>query len=507
MRQLARPGVWRLQLRTRLAELWQFLNTTEGTFRQRVFRSGTWAVASSFSARSIEFTRSIILARLLMPEVFGLMGIASFIINGLDTVTQTGTGAALIHRQEQAKEVYDTAWVIGLARGLVLAGAMALAAPYVADFYHRPVLEGVLKLVAVGLIVRGGSNVNVVLYRRDLDFKRLAIVEQVGTAVGAAIVVGLAWWLRSIWALIIGNLITSVCQVAFSYIIQPEWPRFRFRLKIAKELYSYGRFVAWAAVVIFLTLEADNAIVGKLLGMEALGFYVLAYSLANLPATHITYVISNVMLPSYSKLQAEPERLREVYLKVLKLTSILTLPTATGLACLAPDFVRVVYGQKWLPMVAALQLLCIHGAFRSVVAVNGPLYMALGKPSYAFYLNAVRLVFMLALIFPFAWWSGIEGVSIAVTIPLAGMFIASTIVACRMLDLRTAAITRRLRAPVLASLLMAGALVALTSVWPAEVGVLGLLARIGLGVVVYAGALLALDRDSLGTLRALRQSA
>jgi O-antigen/teichoic acid export membrane protein len=498
---------WTLQLRERVAGAWRFLNTTEGTFRERVFRSGAWVVASSFGARGIEFTRSIILARLLMPEVFGLMGIASFIINGLDSVTQTGTGAALIHRQEQAKEVYDTAWVIGLARGLVLAGAVALAAPYVADFYHRPVLDGVLKLVAVGLIVRGGSNINLILYRRDLDFKRLAIVEQVGTAVGAAIVVALAWWLRSIWALIIGNLITSVCQVAFSYIIQPEWPRLRFRLKTAKELYRYGRFVAWAGVVIFLTLEADNAIVGKLLGMEALGFYVLAYSLANLPATHITYVISNVMLPSYSKLQGEPERLREVYLKVLKVTSTLTLPTAAGLAFLAPDFVRVVYGPKWLPMVAALQLLCIHGAFRSVAAVNGPLYMAMGKPSYGFYLNAVRLVFMLAFIFPFAYWRGIEGVSIAVTIPLAGMLIASTVLACRLLHIRTAAITRRLRAPVLASLLMAGALLAITSLWPAEVGLAGLLARVGLGVVIYAGCLLALDRDSLGALRGLRQSA
>lgn len=492
------------QIKARAAALWQFLNGTEGEFRERVLRSGFWVVASSVGIRTVEFTRSIILARLLVPEVFGLMGIAAFILSGLDAFTQTGYGAALIHRQEKSEEVYDTSWVIAMVRGVALAALVALAAPWVASFYDQPRLTSIIRVVAFSPLIFGFQNVNMVRFRRDLDFKRLALLQQGATLFGAIVVVGLAWWLRSVWALVIGNLASALITVALSFAIQREWPRPRFRLDVARELYHYGRFVTAASVVIFLALQLDNAVVGKLLGMEALGFYLVAYTLANLPTTHISYLVSNIMMPSYSQLQREPERLRRVYLKTLKLTATVSVPAAAGLAVLAPDIAGVVYGPKWLPMVGALQVLCAHGLLRSIQCTSGPFFNAVGHPKYDFYSNALRVAVIALAIVPLTNRLGIVGTSLCVSLGVATCFAASFYLLAGVTGLHYGPLLAQVYPAFVGSAAMAAGVYGLRATLGAS-NPAGLVALVLAGGLLYFAALLLIDRrlvpEVIGALR------
>ncbi len=454
--------------------------------------------------RTIEFLRSIILARLLMPEVFGIMSIAGFVINGFEAMTESGYGAALIYRRETSREAYDTAWVISVVRGVLLAGATMAAAPVVASFYSNDLLAALLRVTAFWFIIGGFDNINLVRLRRDLDFKRISLMELLAALGGAINVVFWAYWLRSVWALAIGMLFAKACRVVLSYVAQREWPRFSFSLSVARDIFRYSRFVTAAGILVFLALEVDNAIVGRLLGMTALGFYALAYNIANLPATHISYLISNIMFPSYSQLQGDRDRLRAAYLKVLKATSLLAVPAAAGLIVLAPDLVCILYGQKWLPMVGALQILCVHGGLRSLTAASGPLYLAIGKPNISFYVNLLRIAVILVLIFPLSTRLGIEGVSIAVSLAIGAQLVLSWRLITSLLDIRLRTIIQSLwLSGAAAAVMVAGLFVATRLFGLSNLGLLGLLVQVGLGIALYAGCLLALDKSLLAWFKGL----
>ncbi|MDQ7837654.1 MAG: lipopolysaccharide biosynthesis protein [Thermodesulfobacteriota bacterium] len=392
-----------------------FLNGTDGTLRKKTIRSGFWVGVSSLVTNTLAFVRSIVLARLLMPEIFGLMTIASIAIRSLETFTQAGLESALIHRQKSFEEARDTTFTLLVVRGFMLALITFIVSPLVAIYYERPVLETIIKIIAITFILKGFRNINTIACRKELDFKRLAYFEQAAAVISFVIVVTLAYFLRSIWALVIAQVAGSFMEAVMSFVIIPGRPRFRFDKKIAKELFGYGKFVTGLAIVVFISSEIDNALVGKVLGMNALGYYVMAYTLANLPASHITNLVSKIMLPAYSKLQSDLPALRNAYLKVLRTVATLALPVAAGMLILSHDVVLVVYGEKWLPAVAALQVLVIYGLLRSIQANAGPVFFALGKPNIPFYINMVRLSLIAVSIYPLTKAYGIVGTAISVT--------------------------------------------------------------------------------------------
>jgi len=459
--------------------------------RERVLRSGAWQALGAVGARSAILARTVVVARLLTPQTFGLMGIAQFILEGFDACTQLGYSSALVYRRERLARAYDTAWVMAIMRGLFLAGLVVLAAPYVAAFFQQPALTAMLQVIALGLAVQGFSNVYLAEYQRDLDFKRLALLRQAASLLDFVVVVALAWWLRSAWALVIGSVASYAAKCGLSFALQRRWPRPRFRPEVARELSNYGKFVTGASAVTFLSTQLDNAIVGKLLGMQALGFYVLAYSLANVPYNYVTHVVSKVMFPSYSAIQGEPERLRAVFLKVLEATAALTIPAAVLLAVLGPHIVRVVYGEKWMPMAGALQILCLQGLLRSLAAAAAPLFLATGRPQYDFYLNLLRLAVMLITIVPLTLSWGIEGAAVSVCLAMVAACVPAVIFTWRTLAPSPSSLLKALGRPAAAALVMAAVLLA-AAARVQEPGVITLLSEVlgGGGLCLLSLALL-----------------
>jgi lipopolysaccharide exporter len=197
----------------------------------------------------------------------------------------------------------------------------------------------------------------------------------------------------------------------------PGRPRFRFDRHLARELMRYGRFVTGLTIVLFFTTELDNMVVGKVLGLEPLGYYLIAYTLANLPATHLSKVLSRIMFPAYAMMRDQPGRLASAYLGVVEVVSVVSLGAAAGLYVLADDIVRLGYGVKWLPAVPSLKILALFGALRAITSINGYLFNAIGRPNLPFYLNTAKLALIVAVIVPATRLYGIVGASIAVTAP------------------------------------------------------------------------------------------
>lgn len=395
----------------------RFLGRSDGGLTQRVLRSGVWIGAQNAGQSVLQTARSVILARLLTPEIFGLMGLCQVAIRGLDLFTETGIAPALIHRQERVEEAKDTAYTLQIARGFILAVLALPLAPLAAHYYSEPRLQNVILVLSTVFVISGFSNINTVLLQKKLDFRRLTYLELTVSTVSTITVVVLAWILRSVWALVIGQILTALLRVVLTYVIVPGRPTMRFDRQIAGELFRYGRFITGITIVLFVTSEIDNLVVGKVIGIQQLGLYTMAFTLANLPATHIAKIASSVIFPAYSSLQNEPARIRLAYLTVLRVVAAIALPAACGLAALAPEILGVVYGPRWVGGAGALRILALFGAARAIGMLSGYLYNAIGKPSISFYMSATKLAVILAIIYPMTSRFGLEGAATAVAVP------------------------------------------------------------------------------------------
>lgn len=407
------------------------------------------------------------------------------VIRGIEIFTETGFGAALIHRQQRFEDARDTAFTLWVLRGVGLAAISFLVAPWVAAFYHEDVLQSIVAVIGVSFILTGFNNINTIALQKELDFKRLIYLEQLGGVLSVAISIGLAYWLRDVWALVYGQLASSVISVVLSYVMVPGRPRFRFDRKIASELFSYGKFMTGLAVVVFLTNQLDSAMIGKLLGMEALGYYTVAYTLANITSTNLSKVIAKVLFPMFSKLQADPQQLRVEYVRGVRLVVAVVVPISVAIVVLAHDIVTALYGVKWATAAVPLQILAIFGCFQALWMLNGYLYNAIGKPHIDFYMNSSRLLLVLGLLYPLTLAYGLAGASAAVAIPMAAQFVAGVYLSKKEIGVSIGATVRPLcvaigQGAVLAAVLIAVKMVVVSDTIPGLVFLIGIAACVSL---------------------------
>lgn len=487
-------------------KFFKFINSQQGGLGEKVARSAMWVTLASFSLNFLSIIKSVVLARLLTPEIFGLMGICMMVIRGAQIITETGFGAALIHRQHDISEARDVAYTLTVIRGFVLGIATYLVAPVIAQFYENPVLEPVVQLLAIALIVGGFMNINTILCQKELNFKSLFYLDQSKAVLDFLIVVVLAYFLRNIWALAIAHVATSIIFVFMSFILISGKPKFNLNRTIIMELFHYGKYVTGITIVIFVTTEIDNALIGKMLGVEVLGYYVVAYMLANLPATHIAKLISSVMFPAYSKLQNDREKLQKAFIHTLKTVGVLIIPSSIGLVVVADHLIAVVFGEKWIPAVEPLKALALFGVLRGLGSVNGYLFNAVGKPNINFYLNSIKLLSIVVSIYPLILYFGVIGAAIAITAPAFILYFVEVYFLCRTIQLSSISIFSALMRPILTSVAMGGVIYLLSNNLFADQTVVSLLSLIVTGIVVYAALNYQQIRVIVGWLRNLRKT-
>jgi O-antigen/teichoic acid export membrane protein len=380
----------------------------------RVVKSGLWVFALRMLNRGLGFIRTIILARLLAPEDFGLLGIALLSISMLETFSKTGFDSALIQKKENVGSCLDTAWTVSALRGIVLFFILLFSAPLIARFFNSPEAALIIRVIALYTLLAGLRNIGILFFQKELEFNKQFSYEFSATLVDLTVAITLAFILRNVWALVWGGLAASFVRLVLSYVLHPYRPRIRIDREGFQELFGFGKWVFTSGILGFLVTQGDDILVGKLLGVTALGLYQMAYTLSNLPATEVTHMISKVTFPAYSKFQDDLPRLSEAYLKVLQFTTFVSFPLAGAILLFASDFIRIFLGSKWIPMVPAVQVLVLAGLVRSIAATTGPIFYATGKPRIDTIWQIVRLLVLSIFIYPLTLRLGILGTSIAV---------------------------------------------------------------------------------------------
>ena len=405
----------------KIKKVFNNLITPSETLSQKVVKGGFWVFFLRIVNRGFSLIRLIILARILAPSDFGLMGIALLTMSTLETFSQTGFQAALIQKKEDIKSYLNSAWTVLILRGFVLFVILYFIAPYTTVFFNIPEAKPIIRVIGFSILFQAFTNIGITYFKKELEFNKEFIYQFTGTLADFVVAVSAVLILKNVWALVLGLLAGNAVRCFVSYLIHPYRPRLSADLGKAKELFGFGKWILGSSILIFLITQGDDIFVGKLLGTTALGFYQMAYRISNMPASEITQVISQVTFPAYSKLQDDIPKLRESYLKVLQITAFLSFPIAGLIFALAPDFTKIFLGEKWMPMVPAMMVLVLWGVIRSMAGVNSSILQAVKKPDIITKLSAIKLLILAILIYPLSIKWGILGTSLAVL--LSAIFI------------------------------------------------------------------------------------
>jgi O-antigen/teichoic acid export membrane protein len=449
----------------------------ESSASEKLLSGSAWITVSEVVSGISSLAGSIIAARVLAPDDFGLMGIVLLTISILEALSKTGFKNALIQRADDIDDLLDVAWTWHVVRGVALGGLVVAAAPFLADWYGKPVLFPLLAVSASYVILQGLQNIGTVFFSRDLDFKKIFLINSLRSVVRLGVFIPAILILENVWALLIGFVGGSVVALVISYIAHPYRPSLEWNWTKAKKLINFGKWITGLSIIGFVNTEGDDVFVSKFLGAEALGFYRLAYEISNWPATKVTHVLSKVSFPTYSRLQDDEEALRAAFKGVMRSTLLISGAVTALVWIMAPYIVDLIIGEKWTPIIPLIKILAVAGLVRSVAALGGALFQAANRPDLDFKMNLPRLAVIVTLIWPFSAQWGLEGACFVVLLAIASTLPVWFYGLHKIAGLRFLDVIRVNSLAAVSTAVLAGALVALQiALGPGWVGFAGTLA-------------------------------
>jgi O-antigen/teichoic acid export membrane protein len=369
-----------------------------------------WNAVSRWTAQLFRWAATLLTARLLLPEDYGIVGIAMVVVGLLHHVSEFGIGAAIIQQRSLSNHVISRIGGAALVIAVIMAGALLAIAPLAASFFHMPALRNVLMILSIRFIIDGYAVVPRSILARDLEFRRLSVLEGIESVLMAILTVSIAYVTKSYWALIAGNLISGLAfavMVGRSVPMTPTWPG---RLAEIRSQLEFGANVVASRLAWYAYSNADTLVVGRVLSGAMLGFYTQAWNIAAAPAEKLSSLVLRVAPSVLSQAKTHAGETRRYYLLLLRGVAIVSFPLAVGLALVAQELVSGVLGEKWLGAVAPLRFLALFFALRAIAALSPPVMLALGAPQVDRNISLVMAIVLPPLFYFSTRW-GIAGVA------------------------------------------------------------------------------------------------
>lgn len=387
---------------------------TDLPLAKRVRAGVSWNVSSSLIAELIRFARSVVLARLLVPEDFGLFGMALTIVAALNALTAVGLERTILaHKFDNRAELnahLNTVWSAELIRTLVIALLVSASAFPLSRFYGQSQLKFIIPVLGLVSLVQGFRNIGLVLLRKEISFARIFWYELATNLAGIALTVALALFMRNVWALVIGLLLTAVLGSVLSYVFHSYRPRLAFERIALGRVLNVGKFSFVMAVASYAINMADNVMVGRLLGAAALGNYSLAYNIASAPISVLIFALASVLVPVYAEITAQrPKRLEEAFTRIFSVASIVMLTIAVPLFLLAGDLVQILFGNRWTSAGTVLRVLALIAPLRGLALIISTVFLGLNRPRDVAVGLTLEAIVFLALLYPFIRAFGLTG--------------------------------------------------------------------------------------------------
>ncbi len=430
------------------------------SLREKAAKGVLWSVIQKWGREIITFLTFIALSRMLPPEAFGLVALATVFTAFIQIFLDQGFSAAIMQRAEIESEHLDTAFWTSVLIGILLTIVSIALAGVVAAFFDEPRLTPVLRWLSISFVVIAFSSTQIAILQRELAFKNLAARSLTATVIGGIVGVGMAYTGYGVWSLVGQNLATGMVAAIVLWRVSDWRPGFHFSVKHFKDLFGFGMSIVGNKVLVFFNRRSDDLLIGYFLGPTFLGYYTIGYRLLLVMIRLVTGITNSVAFPTFSRIQHKPERMRRAFYNVTQYTSLLAFPAFIGVAVLAPELVEAFFGKQWAPSVPVMQILALFGILQSVLVFNGSVIKASGKP--AWYFGIVLLTSVLSVIgFLIAVRWGIVAVAASLVIVSYLVAPASFIVMHKLIRIDFRTYLRQFVAPLSASLLMLAVLLGL----------------------------------------------
>lgn len=478
----------------------------------KIMRSSAWAVLGYGGTQALSLVTMLVLARMLVPEDFGVVALSLAILAVAQIVQESGLGAALIVYRGDVRRAAACVAAFSPAVALGLYAVFFVAAPHAATFFRQPDLTAVLRVMALALVLRGLAIMPLALLERGMRFRPITTIEISAGVAQAATAIALALAGVGLWSLVFGQLAAGLTVAVLAWTFSPERPSpLEAERATLFELTRFGRHVGLANLVNYGNANAAGIVIGRVVGATALGYYTIAARVASLPTSTIGNILGRGVFAAMASVHEEPERVRRIWLENLQRLALLSVPAAIGLALIADPVVHTLFGEQWQPAVVPLQLLALKAVVGTFSATSGEVFQAVHRPQLRVVFEGSYLIVVIPAYIVGARWDGITGAALAGLVVNAswGLLVVSMLM--RVLDVRPSELGRAIARPAIGWAAIAAAVLAVRPLVAdlssgAELAVL-----VCAGASVYLVAVMAFARGILLTmwvnLRGTRTSA
>ncbi len=466
----------------------------EDNLKTSVLSSLFWKFLERGGVSGVQFVVQIILARLLLPEDYGIIALIVVFIAISQTFVQSGLGTALIQKKKVTDEDYSSVFYLTLVVALVFYGILFLAAPFIAAFYNQPLITPVLRVLGLTLFFGAVNTIQNAVIARNFQFRKLFVSSLGAVLLSGVVGIAMAYAGHGVWALV-GQQLTSIITLCFIMWFTVNWrPKLIFSVTQVKELFSFGWKLLMSDVIYVTYTHFIILVIGRIYPINMLGFYTKGREFPGVLISNVNNSIQAVMFPAYAKCQDNRPQVKQIMRRALVTSAFLVFPAMAGLAAVAEPLVLLLLTEKWIMAVPFLQIFCAEYALWPIHTTNLHAINALGRSDIFLKLTVLKIACGLSIL--------------AVTIPIGiyamalGMVVSgviSTLINAYpnrlLLDYSFTEQWRDLAPALVLSLVMCGA--AYSVLFLGLPAWATLILQIGVGVVVYLGLAWAVGLESL----------
>ena len=340
------------------------------SLKQKTLKGTAWSFIDTFSSQGITFLVGLVLARLLTPEEYGLIGIITIFIAVFNSIVDSGFSNALIRKNDACDIDYNTVFISNFGLSVLLFAVMYLAAPSIATFFNQPKLEPLSKIMASIIIINAFAIIQRTILVKKIDFKTQTKVSLISSISSGLIGISMAFAGFGVWALVSQQISRQLLNTIFLWVFAKWFPRLQFSIQSFKELFGFGWKLLVSGLIETVWREIYQIVIGKYYNAATLGQYTRAHQFASIFSSNLNSVVQRVSYPVLSSIQEDKVRLKSAYKKVIKVTMLVTFVLMLGLAAVAKPMILVLVGKQWLPCVPFLQIICFNMMLYPLHALN-----------------------------------------------------------------------------------------------------------------------------------------
>ena len=364
----------------------------EESLKNKTVKGASWSFIDSIAGQGITFLVGLVLARLLSPEEYGLIGIISIFIAVFNSIVDSGFSNALI-RKNDAKDIdYNTVFITNLVLSIVLFGVLFVSAPAISSFFNQPQLILLLRVMGSIVIINAFAIIQRTILVKKVDFKTQTKVSLISSISSGVVGIGMALSGLGVWSLVGQQISRQFLNSAFLWIYSKWYPKIQFSFQSFKELFSFGWKLLVSGLIDTVWREIYQVVIGKCYTPVALGQYTRAQQFASICSSNLTSVVQRVSFPVLSSVQNDKERLKNGYKRIIKVTMLLTFVLMLGLAAVAKPLVLTLIGEQWLPRVPFLQIICLQMMLYPLHSLNLNMLQVQGRSDLFLKLEVIKKI-------------------------------------------------------------------------------------------------------------------